>query len=136
MGWKLIVHDLFEHVTKEPFHKGKDIVAFYEAHFHVKLRELELTVATCILVSITSGYLEVFVKAAYHEELFVQLWALWKGVELARIFARRHEEVSGALRSGPDEGWGLYFVESLCVEVFPYGLYELVSEPDSVLHSA
>ena len=87
MSGKLVVHHALEDVAEEPFHQTQNIVTLYKAHLKVQLGELELSVASGVLVSVAAGNLEVLVKAADHQKLLVKLRALRKCIELSGIFS-------------------------------------------------
>ena len=74
-----------------------DVVLVDEAHLDVELGELGLPVGAEVLVAVAAGDLEVALHAGDHEQLLEQLRALRQGVPGARLQARRHEEVAGAL---------------------------------------
>ena len=68
-----------------------------EAHLDVELHELVLTVGAQVLVAEAAGDLVVAVDARHHQQLLEQLGRLRQRVERARLLARRHEELAGAL---------------------------------------
>ena len=70
-----------------------------EAHLEVELGELRLAVAAQVLVAEAARDLEVAVDAGDHQQLLELLRALRQGVDVARLEARRDDEVAGALRA-------------------------------------
>src|SRR5690606_41857278 len=84
---------------------GDDLVLPDEAGLDVELHELELPVGAEVLVAQAAGDLVVAVDPPDHRELLEQLGALWERVEAARLQARGHDEVPGALgRRGDEHG--------------------------------
>ncbi len=78
---------LGEGVVEHVLDRGHHIVLLDEAHLHVHLRELGLTVGAQVLVAEALGHLVVALHAADHEELLQELRALRQGVEVARLGA-------------------------------------------------
>ena len=75
-----------------------------EAHLDVELVELaRQPVGARVLVAEAGRDLEVAVEARHHDELLELLRRLRQRVELARMQARRHQEVARALRRGGGE---------------------------------
>src|SRR3989454_4794887 len=82
---------------------------FRSRRLEVDLRELRLAVIAQILVAEAARQLEVAVEARHHEQLLVDLGRLRQGVELPRVYPRRHEVVARTLRGrlGQDRGLDL-----------------------------
>jgi hypothetical protein len=93
-----------------------------------------LTVAPRVLVAVAAGELEVLVHARDHEDLLVQLGRLRQSVELARIQARGHEVVAGALGRRFYEGRSLDLPKTLADEILARREGDLVSKLDFSLH--
>jgi hypothetical protein len=89
-------------MAKEAFHQGEHVIALDEAHLQVQLSELELTVSTCILITVTASDLEVLVHTADHQDLFEELRALGKGIEFSRVVAAGDQEVPSSLWGAAD----------------------------------
>ena len=77
--------------------KAITVVLVDEAHLEVELGELGLAVAAQVLVAVAARDLEVAVDAGDHQQLLELLRALRQRVDVARLEARRHDEVAGAL---------------------------------------
>ena len=86
-----------------------------EAHLGVELHELVLAVGAQVLVAQAAGDLVVAVDAAHHQQLLEQLRRLRQRVERARLLARRHEELAGALRRRRHEHRRLDLDEALAL---------------------
>ena len=87
MCGKLIVHHTLEHIAEEVLHQTQDIVTFDKTHLKIQLCELELSVSSGVLITVTACNLEVLVKSADHQKLLVELRALRQGVELSGILS-------------------------------------------------
>ena len=97
---RLAATELEEQLPEHRFNGIEDIVLFDKCHLDVELVELSgRTVGPGILVAEARRDLEVAVEARDHGELLVLLWRLGEGIEFARMQARRHQEVPGALRA-------------------------------------
>ena len=77
-------------------HEVHHVLALYEAHLDVHLRELGLTVGAQVLVAKAAGDLVVALDAAHHQHLLELLGALRKRVEAARVRTARHDVVARA----------------------------------------
>ena len=126
---------IFKNMLDEALEHLDDVFLLHEAHFAVYLRELRLAVGTQVFVAEALGYLEVTVKTADHQQLFEELRALRQGVELARIHARGHHEVAGALRRGFHQDRGFYLEEPFGVEVTAYLEGHLVAQLQVLAHA-
>ena len=111
----------------------QDVFLLHEGHFAVDLGEFRLPVRAEILVAEAADDLEVAVIAGHHQQLLEGLGALRKGVELARIHARRHHKVAGALGGGLDEIRGLDLHEVLGIEIVPHLMGEPVAKGQGLL---
>ena len=78
-----------------------------ERHFDVELGEFRLPIASEVLIAIAASNLEIALHARHHEELLEQLWRLRKGIPIARLQARGHEEVARTLRRRRRQSWCL-----------------------------
>ena len=77
--------------------------------------------------------MHVTVKTSHHAQLLVNLRGLGQSVELARMDAAGHQEVTSAFGGGLDEGGGLNFQEAVFIEVVPGDLGHLVAEHQVLL---
>ena len=93
--------------------RRQHVVLAGEAHLGVELHELVLAVGTQVLVAEAAGDLVVAVDPGDHQQLLEQLRRLRQGVERARLLARRHEELAGALRSRRNQHRSLDLDETL-----------------------
>ena len=89
--------ELVEQADKELFVYLHDVVFGDVGHLEVDLREFGLTVSAEVLVSEAARDLEVAVEAGQHQKLLIELRRLRQSVELARVYAARHEVVARAL---------------------------------------
>ena len=81
--------------------RREDVLLRDEAHLDVELVELaRQTVGARVLVAEAGRDLEIAVEARHHDELLELLRRLRQRVELARMQARRHQEVARAFRRG------------------------------------
>ena len=116
------------------FEEVDNIVLVYETHLAVNLRELWLAVGTQIFVPKTLGNLEVTVETAHHKQLFKRLWTLWKGVELPRIHARRHNEIACALGCRTNKYRCFHLDKVFAVEEISYKDSHLVAQLQVLTH--
>lgn len=93
--------ELLEQLGHELLDGLEHVLLLDEGHLHVELVELaRRTVRARVLVTEAGRDLEVPVEARDHQQLLELLRSLGEGVELARVEARRHDEVAGALGRG------------------------------------
>ena len=124
------LEDGADHVLDEVLH-----VAFAdEGELHVQLGEFQLAVGTQGFVAEAARDLVVAVEAGHHQDLLEQLRALRQGVELARVHARRHQEVARAFRGGFGQDRGLDVLEALFVQVAAQCLHQLDAGALHALH--
>ena len=84
-------------------HGLEHVVLVDEAHLHVHLHELVLTVGAEVFVAQATRHLVVAVDASHHQQLLEELRALRQRVERAGLLARRHQELAGTLWRRRDE---------------------------------
>ena len=113
LGWQLHVEHFLEEVACHVLKEVDYVVLVDKRHFAVNLCELRLTVGTKVFVAEALGYLEVAVESAHHEQLLQGLRALWQGVELSWVHARRHNEVACSLGSRTDKDRSFHLDEVL-----------------------
>ena len=94
------IQHFLEYALEEALVYRDNVVLLHEGHLKVDLSELRLTVGAQVLVAEAAGDLDVAVHAGEHEQLLVLLRGLRQGVELARMYAARHEVVARALGGG------------------------------------
>lgn len=99
--------ELLEETGEELFVHIHDVVLGHVGHLEVDLGELRLSVGAEILVTEAARDLEVSVKSGEHQKLLVELRRLRQSVELAVMYAARHEVVTRTLRRRLDEARGL-----------------------------
>ena len=104
-----------------------------ERHLEVHLREFELAIGPQRLVSETARDLHVTIEAGDHQDLLEDLRRLRQRVELARMHARRHQEVARAFRRGLGQDRRLDLVETFLVEVLAQRHRDAVAQADVVL---
>ena len=93
---------------------GKHVFLGDERHLQVELVKLaRRPIGTAILVAETGRDLKVAVEAGHHQQLLELLRRLRQRVKLARVLARRHEEVARAFRAGRRQDRRLKLHESL-----------------------
>jgi hypothetical protein len=78
--------------------------------------------------------LVVAIEARHHQDLLEQLRRLRQRVELARVHARRHEEVARAFRRGLGEDRRFDVLETARVEPAAQRLHELDARAHHLLH--
>ena len=136
--WRFDIHS--HNVLENALHKtlvhGHNVVFVHEAHFHINLGELRLTVGAKILVTEAAGDLHISVAAGHHKKLFIKLRALGQSVEAAGVNAGGNEVVAGALRGGFDEVGGFNFHKAVFVVVVANALYDFMAHHQNVLHFA
>ena len=116
---------LGEGVVEHVLERAHDVVLLDEAHLDVHLRELGLTVGTKVLVAEALGNLVVALDAAHHEQLLQELRGLRQGVEVTRLDAAGHQEVTRALGRGLEEARRLDLHEGAAVERLANGKGEV-----------
>ncbi|MPL89883.1 hypothetical protein SDC9_35925 [bioreactor metagenome] len=105
--------EFLEHALHHRLHRGKDVFLLDEAHLDVELVEVgRAAVGARVLVAEAGRDLEVAVEARHHDQLLELLRRLRQGVELARVQARGHQEVTCALGRGGGDDRGLELVEA------------------------
>ena len=128
------IEHFLEHALEEALVDGDNVILLNERHLKVDLGELRLTVGAQVLVAEAAGDLNVTVHAGQHEQLLVLLRGLRQGVELARMYAGRHEVVARALRRGLGEHRGFDLEEAVLVEVVAGNLRYAVAQHQVLLH--
>lgn len=113
---------------------GHDILLRGEAHLDIKLGELRLAIGSEVLVTVATGYLVVPLEPADHQQLLQELGGLRQGIPGTGRQAGRHQEVTGTLRSGLDQGGRLDFAEVHIVQGGTGGLVHLGPESNRLLH--
>src|SRR3989344_559990 len=121
-------------INHQPFNQVKHISLLHKSHLKIYLRMLELAVAAKVFIPHRARELIVTLEARKHEKLFVLLWCLRKRVELPRLHARWHQEVSRAFRRGFGEHWSFYLNEVISVHVLANKRRYLVAKTDIFLH--
>jgi hypothetical protein len=104
---RLAVRELLEHAVHDRLDGGEHVLLRDEAHLDVELVEFQRTVGAQVLVAEAGRDLEVAVEARDHQQLLELLRGLRQRVELARVQARRHQEVARAFRRGGRQDRGL-----------------------------
>ena len=106
--------EFLEHAGQHRLDGGEDIVLGDKAHFQIELVELaRRAVGAAILVAETGRDLEIAVEARHHDQLLELLRRLRQRIELARIAARRHQEVARPFRRRRGQDRRLEFGEAL-----------------------
>ena len=81
------------------FSDCKYIFLCCKAHFKIELVKFaRRTVCSCILVSEARGDLEIFIKAGYHQKLFVLLWCLWQCIKFTFVLSARYNVITCTFR--------------------------------------
>ena len=93
----LDVHEIFHYIFEQLLEVDEYVLLLDKRHLHVDLRELGLAVGAQILVAEAARDLIVFVDAADHQKLLVNLRRLRQCVELAGVNAARDKVVARAL---------------------------------------
>ena len=112
------------------------IVGVDEAHLHIELGELRLTVGAKILIAITAGDLVVPLHPGHHQQLLEQLRTLRQRVERAGLQPGGHQEVTRALGCGPGQRRCLDFNEVVGGQDRPGRGVDPRTQPDRVAGSA
>ena len=98
---RLAAAEFLEHAAQHRLDRLEHVLLLDEAHLDVELVELAgRAVGAGVLVAEARRDLEVAVEAGDHDQLLELLRRLRQRVELARVQARRHQEVARALRRG------------------------------------
>ncbi len=105
-----------------------------EAHLHVELHELVLTIGAQVLVAQAAGHLVVAVDAADHQELLEELRRLRQRIERARLLARRHQELASTLRGRRHQHRRLDLDEALALHAVADGGVDRGSDTEVLLH--
>ena len=129
-----VVVDEGPYLAQHVLGDGDDVVLLDEAHLHIELGELGLTVGAEVLIPVAAGDLVVALHTGDHEQLLEQLRALRQGVPGARCQTSRDQEVAGSLRGGAGQGGGLDLHEVMGVQDPASGLADLGTQADGVLH--
>ena len=113
---QLNVHHLGEDVADHAFHGVLHVALAHEGEFHVELGEFQLAVGTQRLIAEAARDLVIAVEPRDHQDLIEQLRRLRQRVELARVHARRHQEVACTFGRGLGEDGCLDVLETACVQ--------------------
>ena len=105
------LHDVAEDRADHVFGGVLDVAFADEGEFHIELCELELAVGAQRFVTEAARDLVVAIEAGHHQDLLEQLRRLRQRVELARMHARRHQEVARAFRRGLGQDGGFDVLE-------------------------
>ncbi|MBA7588833.1 hypothetical protein ES708_30903 [subsurface metagenome] len=92
------IHGSMKDVVHHSLDYGKHVVFIDETHLYVDLGVFDLSIPPGILVAEATGNLEVLIQTGDHEQLFVDLRGLRKGVELSLVQPRGHQEIPGPFR--------------------------------------
>ena len=131
----VVVEELLPETARESGHHAHHILALDEAHLEVDLRELGLAVGARVFVAHALADLHVAVAARDHQDLLEELRALRKRVPLARVQARRHDEVARALGRRLDEERRLDLEEAVLAEVVAGELGDARTRVQDLLHA-
>ena len=123
-----------EHVADQRLGRVLHVALGHPGELHVELRELELAVGAQRLVAEAACDLVIAVEAGHHQDLLEQLRRLRQRVELARMHARRHQEVARALGRGLGQDRRLDVLEIARVEPAPQRLHQLDAGAHHLLH--
>ncbi len=100
-GNDAVLGEFLEHAMEHRLDRLEHVFLGHERHFEIELVELaRAAVGAAVFVAEAGRDLEVAVEARHHEQLLELLRRLRQGVELARMEARRHQEVAGPFRRG------------------------------------
>ena len=99
---KFLIHRLvgkfFKHAADDRFHRIKYVLLFNKAHLKVELIELaRAAISAAVLITETGGDLEIAIKTGNHHQLLELLGGLRQGIELARVYPGRNQEITRAL---------------------------------------
>jgi hypothetical protein len=100
-------------MDQEPLHAPHHVLPLDEAHLHVYLRELWLTIGPEVLVPEAFNYLEVAVKARDHEYLLEELRGLGQRVEVPGVQSARDEKIPRPLGGALGKNGCLYFKKTV-----------------------
>ena len=125
---------LFENFSYEPVRKIHHLLLRDERHFHVYLRELGLTVGAQVLVAEAARYLIVFIRAAYHQQLFVELRRLRQGVKRAVLDTRRNKIIARALGRGLAEIRRFYLPKTVLMQITARNVHHFAAQPHDLRH--
>ena len=110
----LAASEFLKRTPNHRLHRVENVLLLDEAHLDVELVELaRQPVGAWVLVAKAGRDLKIAIEARHHQELLVLLRRLRQRVELARMDARRHEEVARAFRTRGGEDRGLELEEPL-----------------------
>ena len=105
----------------EPRHQAvnrlKNVLLLHEGHFDVDLSELGLTVGSQVFVAKAFGQLKIPIKACDHQNLFIDLWRLWKSIKATLMNAARYQVVTCTLGRASSQHWRFNLQELVFVEI-------------------
>ena len=111
---RLAAAEFLEHAAQHRLDRREHVLLGDEAHFDIELVELAgAAVGARVLVAKARRDLEIAVETGDHDELLELLGRLRQRVELARMDARRDQEVARALRARRGQDRRLELEEAL-----------------------
>ena len=111
-----------------------DVIGRHEAHLEVELGEFRTAIGAAVLVAHAVGDLEVAVHPGDHQQLLELLRALRQRVDVARLLARRDDEVARPLGRRLDQQRRLDLDETVRMVDLGDGSQQLRAEHESIAH--
>ena len=74
--WQINPFNRFPNGSNETFIELEDFLLAHEAHLHIQLRELRLSIGSKVFIAEAASHLVVTLNAAHHQQLLKQLWRL------------------------------------------------------------
>ena len=122
------IEQLLEEIAGHTLEDRQHIFLLDEAHLTVDLSELRLAVRTKVLVTEALDDLEIAIKTTNHQQLLEGLRRLGQSVELVRVHARGHDEVTSTLWRRLNEDRRLYFEEALTIKIAAHSKSKAVTQ--------
>ncbi len=113
----------------------EDGLLLREGHLQIDLRKFRLPVGAQVLVAETAHDLKILIEAAHHQQLLEDLRRLRQRVEGARIDARWHQIIAGALGRGAGQDRRFDFEEPLTGKHLADSEGDLRAQDDVALHT-
>ena len=131
---QLHVHHFAEDFADHRFGGVLHVALAHPRELHVELGEFQLAVGAQRFVAEAPRDLVVAVEAGHHQDLLEQLRGLRQRVELARVHARRHQEIARAFGRGLGEDWGFDVLEAARVQPAAQRLHQADAGAHHLLH--
>ncbi len=132
---KIHILNTLEDSLHEFLNRLEDCLFITEGHLNIDLGEFRLTVSTQILITETSGNLEILLHTGNHQQLLENLRRLRQSPEVSLVDSGRHQIVTGTLWCRTGQNWCFHFHEAVFIQIVAGNHADLVPQHQILLQN-